>query len=556
MKKVLIVLVLLIVIGAAGAYLTMGGGDVEAQYFSSAVERGTIQNTVAATGNVEAVVNVQVGSQVTGQIQSLYADFNSVVTRGMLLAKLDPRNLETQLANTRANLVSARARIRTAEADLTNSRAGVASSEANLVSARVDLEKSEIDLRRAQELFEAGLIPMSELESAETSVESVRARLVQTEAAVQQSEAQIISREAGLEQAQAQLVQAEAQLLEAEVNLSYTDISSPIDGVVISREVDVGQTVSASTSAPTLFQIANDLTRMRVQASIDEADIGLLAQNNEVEFNVDAYPTERFRGEIEEIRLVPSTTQNVVTYSVIVGVDNPELKLKPGMTANITITVDRRDNALHVANTALRYSPPDVDPDAIEQTRGTTATPAAADSEGGSEEAAADIAAPPQPGQFGGRGGRGGGRGGFGGGGFPEGFRERFEGFGGRGGGRGQGGNAAGAASSTVVAAASGDSLNALPGQLWSTGEKIQFQSAPPQPPRPGRLWVLTATGEIEMRDLMLGITDGSRSEVVSGDLVEGDQVLIGDSTQLAEIDNGGDNNTRNMFRMMRGGGR
>ena len=303
MKKVLIVLVLLIVVGVGMSYVMSSGADVETEYFASLIERGTIQNTVAATGNVQAVVNVQVGSQVTGQIQSLYADFNSIVTQGMLLAKLDPRNLETQLENTRANLVSAQARIRTAEADLTNSRASVASSEANLVSATVDLEKSQIDLGRAQELFDSELIPMSELENAQTTVESVRARRIQTEAAVQQSEAQIISRQAGLEQAEAQLQQAEAQLLEAEVNLGYTDISSPIDGVVISREVDVGQTVSASTSAPTLFQIANDLSLMRVQASIDEADIGLLAQSNEVAFTVDAYPTERFLGEIHGERV-------------------------------------------------------------------------------------------------------------------------------------------------------------------------------------------------------------------------------------------------------------
>ena len=544
MKKVLTVLMVIVLAGVFGAYLVIGDGDAEIEYFTSEVERGTIQNTVAATGNVQAVVNVQVGSQITGQIQSLYADFNSVVTEGMLLAKLDPRNLENQLENSRANLVSARARIRTAEADLSNSHVSVVSSEANLVAAHADLEKSETDLRRAQELFEAELIPMSELENSQTAVESVRARLAQTDAAVQQAEAQIISREAGLEQAEAQFEQAEAQLLEAEVNLGYTAISSPIDGVVISREVDVGQTVSASTSAPTLFQIANDLRRMRVQASVDEADIGLLAQNNEVEFNVDAYPRERFRGNIEEIRLNPTTTQNVVTYSVIVGVENPDLKLKPGMTANITVTVDRRDDVLHVANTALRYNPPDVGEAPTLQTRGAPVATAVVDPDAGPEAAALDVASVPQSGRF-----------------EPGQLREIIEQFGGRGGfggggrGRGRGRNEGTTTSSTVVAT-TGDSLITLPGQLWSTGEKIQFQSSPPQPPRPGQLWVMSVTGEIELRDVMLGITDGSRSQVVSGDLVEGDEVLIGDSTQMAELNNGDNNDTRNMFRMMRGGGR
>ena len=550
MKKLLTVVVVLVVSGAVVWYAMAGGADEELQFFTAAVERGAIQNTVAATGNVQAVVNVQVGSQVTGQIQSLYADFNSVVTEGQLLAKLDPRNLETQLENARANLISARARIQTAEADLTNSRASVVSAEANLVSARVDLEKAEIDLGRANELFEAELIPMSELENARTTVESARARLAQSDASVQQAEAQIISREAGLVQADAQLEQAEAQVLEAEVNLGYTDITSPVDGVVISREVDVGQTVSASTSAPTLFQIANDLTRMRVEASIDEADIGLLAQNNAVEFTVDAYPGQRFLGEIEEIRLNPTTTQNVVTYNVLVGVENHDLKLKPGMTANITITVDRRDNTLHVPNTALRYMPPNVDPTAMPPAaRPGAAAPAtaAASPDDDAEDDAPEVAAF-DPGQFAGRGGGGGG---FGGG-LPEGFDpSQFAGRRGRGN-RG-GGNAV--ATSAAVIVAESDDEHAVPGQLWGDGQKIQFQSIPPQPPRPGQVWVLNQGGQPEVRNIMLGITDGSRSEVVSGDLVEGDELLIGDSTQMPEINNDGGNDTRNMFRMMRGGG-
>ncbi len=548
MKKAVTVVVLLAVASAVGWFFTAAGADEEIQYFTAQVERGTIQTTVAATGNVQAVVNVQVGSQVTGQIQSLYADFNSVVTQGQLLAKLDPRNLETQLENSRANLVSARSRIQTAEADLANSHASVSSAEANLVSARVDLEKAEIDLRRADELFESELIPMSELENARTTVEASRARLAQSEASLEQARAQIISREAGLVQAQAQLEQAEAQVLEAEVNLGYTDITSPVDGVVISREVDVGQTVSASTSAPTLFQIANDLSRMRVQASVDEADIGLLAQNNEVEFTVDAYPGERFQGQIEQIRLNPTTTQNVVTYSVIVSVENPELKLKPGMTANITVTVDREDDALNIPNTALRYTPPIPDPEAVpsEVTRSETAAPAVA-------AADAPLGAgfqPPQgeAGAGGGFAGRGGGRGFQ----LPEGFDpSQFRGRGARGGQGGRGGD--GAASATVVAAAPNASLAALPGQLWSTGEMIQFQSAPPQPPRPGGVWVLDAGGEPQARSVMLGITDGTRSVVVSGDLAEGDEVLVGDTVQTTEVDNDGDG-TRNMFRMMRGG--
>jgi HlyD family secretion protein len=539
MKKLIGVVVLLAAAGTLLSYAVMGDRSEEVQYFASEVTRGAIQNTVTATGHVEAVVNVQVGSQVTGQIQSLYADFNSLVTEGQLLARLDPRNLETQFENTRANLVSSRARIKTAQADLTNSEASLASAKANLVPARVELEKAEIDLGRANELFEAELIPVSELEGAEAVLQSARARQVQTDAAVQQAEAQIVSRESGLVQAEAQLAQADAQLEEARINLGYTEIRSPVDGVVISREVDVGQTVSASTSAPTLFQIANDLTRMRVQASISEADIGMVAQSNDVRFTVDAYPTDSFEGDIEEIRLNPTTTQNVVTYSVIVGVENPELRLKPGMTANITITVDHREDTLSVANTALRYMPPNVDAEAIRQ---NTRSGAPAFANAGNETT--EVARFDR-GQFSDRSAEGG---------FSGGTSEGFD--------PGQfGGSREGRAvirdtvDATTNRASLRDSISSLPGQLWNTVEKIQFQTAPPQPPRAGQVWVLASTGEPEMRSVMLGMNDGSRSELLSGDLVEGDALLIGDSTQMAVINNGEGDDTRNMFRMLRGGG-
>lgn len=546
MKKGLIVIVLVAAVGV-GAYFYLGANtNQEIQYFGGAVERGEIQNTVAATGAVEALVTVQVGAQVTGQIQALYADFNSVVTQGQQLARLDPSNLQTQLQNAEANLVQARSRIRTANADLENQRTSVLSAEANLNSARVDLGQAETNLRRAQELFDADLVPSTELENARAQLESARARVVQQEASLEQARSQIVSREAAIEQAEAQLVQAQAQVDEAQVNLGYTDIRSPVDGVVISREVDVGQTVSASTSAPTLFQIANDLSRMRVQASIDEADIGLLATNNDVTFTVDAYPTERFSGEIEQIRLNPTTTQNVVTYSVIVAVDNPDLKLKPGMTANLTIIVDSRENVLTVPNTALRYTPPGMErPSAASGRTSTT---------GLSEPAAASGAVADAGGsqQFEGRT-----RGDFGGRGLPEGFDPAaFEGFaarGGRGNGGGRGGSAQ-SSSSTGISGNVGEAVELIPGVAY-TGAQIQFQAAPPQPPRPGAVFVMNAAGQPELRELMIGITDGTRTEVVSGDIAEGDQVMIGDTTQVSELNTSDGDGNRNMMRMMRGGG-
>ena len=236
---------------------------------------------------------------------------------------------------------------------------------ANLRASQVEAEKTQILFRRSEEMKAEDLISETDYDNARATAEAAVARAEQAEAAIKQVEAQIISREAGLEQSRAQVIQSEADVNRAEINLEYTNIYSPVDGVVISREVDVGQTVAASMSAPTLFMIANDLALMRVNASIDEADIGKLSQSNQVGFTVDAYPGERFWGFIEEIRLNPRTSQNVVTYSVIIGVNNQDLKLKPGMTANITVTVDQKDNVLSIPNAALRYTPPDVDPQEV-----------------------------------------------------------------------------------------------------------------------------------------------------------------------------------------------
>ena len=522
------------------------GGDVEEiEFFTTKVTRGTIQNTVAATGTVEPVVTVQVGSQVSGQVETLYADFNTIVMAGQLLARLDPRTFESALENARASLVSAHARVKTSEADLTGTRASLESARASLRAAEVDADKAQILFRRSEEMKAADLISQTDYDNAKAAAEAAVARAEQAEAAIKQVEAQIVAREAGVEQASAQVIQAEADVNRAEINLEYTNIYSPVDGVVISREVDVGQTVAASMSAPTLFMIANDLAVMRVNASIDEADIGKLSQSNQVGFTVDAYPGAGFRGFIEEIRLNPRTSQNVVTYSVIIGVNNQDLKLKPGMTANITVTVDRKDDALSIPNAALRYTPPDMDPQevrALTQGGRQGRRGGAADTAPEIAQAAPPIEAaqerrvarrepgaesPPQEQTLRQREGRGGGEGtrrGRRGGGFPgEG------GFEGRPRGRAfpsQGGSQF----------AGGDSRAAAPGQMWDAGEKLQFRDAPPTPERPGLVWVLSATGTPEARNVMLGITDGARSELLVSDLQEGDQLVIGDSSQGDDI--------------------
>jgi len=522
-SKLGIAAVVVAVLAVAAWAVWLRGGEETYEFFTSSAARQTIQNTISSTGAVRAMVTVEVGSQVTGQVLSLYADFNSVVREGQVLARLDPRNVETQLRNVQANRTSARSRIRTAEADLENAHTSVETARANLAQAEADLELSEVNLRRARALFEEGAAAETEVENATTNHRSAEVRVLQQRASLQTAESQIGAREAAIEQAYASLEQAEADLQEAELNVEYTVIRSPVDGVVISREVDVGQTVSASTSAPTLYLIANDLAQMQVQAAIDEADIGLLGQDNEVTFTVDAYPNDQFRGRIGEIRTNPSTSQNVVTYPVIITFDNPDLKLKPGMTANISILVDRRENVLSVPNTALRYNPP------------AAAMAALAPADGDAPDARAQAEAPGiNPADAGqGRGGRG--RGDFGGRGLPDGFElpEGFEAFAGRGGRGGGGDTTPGGRSTPIVAPVTGSTY--MPGQEWGDTDKIQFQPVPPDPPRAGRVWVRNAAGFPEPRDLMVGLTDGSRTEVVSGDIQEGEMVLIGDSSQRVE---------------------
>ena len=478
-------------------------GEETYELFTAVVERAMLENTIISTGKVDAMVTVDVGSQVTGQVQELYSNFNSIVTENQILAQLDPRNYQAQMRNSQANLSSARSRIETSRADRLNANASLASAESNLELARTELAQAETNVRRSESLHADGLVPDTEIESVALQLQTARARMTQQDAAVEQAEAQIISRDAAILQAEAALEQAEAALEEAELNLGYTTIRSPVAGVVISREVDVGQTVSASTSAPTLFKIANDLSRMQVEASIDEADIGLLGQENRVDFTVDAYPDETFLGEIEQIRLNPSTTQNVVTYAVIITFDNPGLKLKPGMTANLEITVSRKNDVLSVPNAALRYEPPpDESDDALENA--TDATNAA--------DAGADLLASD-----------------------PEDYSPDSElGI---------------SRASAVVAPAT--SLVSMPGQLWDTGEMIQFRSSPPPPPRAGRVWVVADEGSPpEMRRLMIGVSNGSRTEVVSGDLSVGDSVVIADSMERDDEEDEEDEDGRRTFTM------
>jgi HlyD family secretion protein len=316
MRKTLLLLVAVAVVSAgAYGYYRYTQKPQPPTITTARVTRGDLAETVGATGTLQAVTTVQVGTQVSGTIQELNADFNSLVRKGQVLARLDPSLIQSQIEQARANLIRA---------------------EADLERLRVSLEDSQTKLVRAKELAEKKLIAQTELEAADVAVRS--------------AEAQLRSQQAGVTQSQASLRQNQ-------VNLAHTVIESPIDGLVISRNVDVGQTVAASMSAPTLFVLAADLTKMQVLASLDESDVGRIRPGQAVRFRVDAFPTDEFTGSVTQVRLQPTTVQNVVTYQTVIDVPNPGLKLKPGMTANVNIEIARRTDVVRVPNGALRFRP-------------------------------------------------------------------------------------------------------------------------------------------------------------------------------------------------------
>jgi len=316
MKKIGIGVLIIVIVGGAALWLYRGKGT-EMNYRVEKILRGDIKETVTATGTVNAVTTVLVGTQVSGTIKQIYVDFNSPVKKGQIIAQIDPALFESQVEQAEANLLSAKANLEKAEAVLLDA-------------------KRTVD--RNRELFSRNLIARSELETAETNYTTAKAQVTVAES---------------------QIAQSEAALKNAETNLRYTRIVSPVDGIVISRNVDVGQTVAASFQTPTLFTIAQDLTKMQIDTNVDEADIGKIEVGQHVEFTVDAYPDTVFNGRVWQIRNAPITVQNVVTYDVVIKVDNPGLKLKPGMTANVSIITAEKRDILMIPNAALRFRPSD-----------------------------------------------------------------------------------------------------------------------------------------------------------------------------------------------------
>jgi len=314
MKKYLIILAVFVLAGGIVGYFFYNRAP-EVSYKTAKIERGTIVSTVAATGNLSAVTTVQVGTQVSGTIQKLYVDFNSRVKKGQAIAEIDP-----SLFN----------------ASVEQSQGGYLSAEANLLKAKVTAADAERTFRRNKKLLADGIISQADFDATETSLQSSKA---------------------AVKAAQGALTQSRGSLMQSKTNLRYSIIRSPVDGVVISRAIDVGQTVAASFQTPTLFTIAQDLTKMQIEVSVDEADISRIQLHQKASFTVDSYPELTFRGEIVQIRSAPVITQNVVTYVVVVNVDNSDLKLMPGMTANVSVEVAKKDDVLKLPPAALRFKP-------------------------------------------------------------------------------------------------------------------------------------------------------------------------------------------------------
>lgn len=332
MRRALLIAGVLVVGLAIGGYVFFNGErKAPVRYRTAEVERGAVVSLVTATGTINPVVSVQVGTQVSGMIKSLHADFNSVVKAGDLVAVIDPEPFRARRDQAAGNLEMARA---------------------NLARARTEQAQRKRELDRTKSLLAQQFVSQNDVDVAVTNAQGA---------------------EAQVNVAMAQVKQSEAALNAAELDLKYTTIRSPVDGIVVARNIEVGQTVAASFATPNLFLIALDLTKMQVDTNVSESDIGGITEGKEATFTVDAYPGIPFSGTIRQVRLAPINLQNVVTYNVVVAVDNKDLRLKPGMTANVSIVVAQRDHVLKVPNAALRFMPPKGEQASVRSVEGTPA---------------------------------------------------------------------------------------------------------------------------------------------------------------------------------------
>ena len=586
---------------ATAGYVVSANRTPVAKFRTVTLDRGTVVATVSATGALNAVTTVQVGSQVSGQVKEVLVDFNTPVRRGQLIARIetdvfqakvnaataDLESAQAQVLNQRANVEkvradveNARAAAATAEAnvermraDVENARAVIATAQANIARDAATASNAKVEFDRRIDLAKQELISKSERDQAQMGFDTAQAQLEATraqeragQAALRSSQAQLVAGESQARAAKAQVASAQATLQVAEaqqkaaeatvrqkqaaleqtrLDLVHTEIRAPVDGVVVSRTVDPGQTVAASLQAPTLFTIAQDLTRMQVEAAVDEADVGRLREGMSAVFTVDAFPGRTFRGEISQIRKAAQVVQNVVSYTTVITVPNPDRSLLPGMTANVRVQVDRREDALRVPNAALRFRPP---ADGTEPAQ-PRARAGADDSSG---RAATGGGAPAAGGSGRATGGGGGGGGNRGGGlremratlvrdltltpeqqvkldAILEEARQSFAAA------RGQGGDdqAAGAQrrrGRTEIREKIRAILTPDQQKRFDALQTAQEGAPPPATPAPtsARVYVPGLDGKPQAVTIMVGLSDGSYSEVVSGDVKAGQDVFVG----------------------------
>ena len=378
MRRTVIVASLFVVgaVAAAAAYGSLTDrGSRDTYYRTAKIERGAIVKSVSASGKLNAKVTVNVGSQISGRVAELFADFNSEVQQNQVIARIDPTSFEAKVNEARADLEVAKAQVATQEAAVAQARANLANARATLVASEADLKKTEItaadlqrDFRRLNDLRASGAAAASVVDKARAQWDAAEAQVNVAKAQIVAQRSQAVAREAAVSMAEAEVGHARAQVEQKAavfrtmmVNLENTFIRSPVRGIVIGRDVDVGTVVAASLQSPTLFTIAQDLERMQVEAAIDEADIGQIEPGQEAVFTVDSFLGREFQGQVVQVRKQPSDVLNVVTYTVVISADNPDLRLLPGMTANVEIRVSNRTGVLRVPSAALRFRPPDAD---------------------------------------------------------------------------------------------------------------------------------------------------------------------------------------------------
>jgi HlyD family secretion protein len=500
--------VAVLLVAFLGWRLLHRGGEAKVTYETGDIDQGAVEKSISSSGSVAALVTVDVGSQISGQIAELRADFNSQVRKNDLLAVIDPQIYQQRVAS--------------AEADMAVARANMGSQEAGLRKAQTTVEQARRDFERQKQLAERQLIAQTAIEDARKMLELAESDLVIAQAQIKNAQAAIQTRQASLAQAR--------------IDLSRTQIRSPIDGVVIQRSVDLGQTVAASLQAPVLFKIAQDLSQIQIEAKVDEADIGAIQPQNQAMFTVDAFPDQNFRGQVAQVRLAATTVQNVVTYSVMVRAQNPRNMLLPGMTANVRIVTDRRDNVLRVPNDAARFQPAEARTAAAAQgpnAPGGPALPGAGAPGQGGQAFGAELAkelgltkeqeeklgkarqelfAQLRAQQGGGPGALGGGLqgGGPGGGGFnfnngqAQATRNRFENM-----------------MASVLNPAQMEKFRALQSRR---GNQPQA--------RRGTLWTLEA-GKPKAHEVRLGVADDRFTEIVQSDLKAGDKVIVRARTEV-----------------------